>query len=215
MYKSISACVVLINPEGLVLGVSRKDNHNDFGIIGGKCEIEDLFNPITTAKRETKEETGLDITDLKLVFAMHRNGNMGYTYLAEYSGEINYEEKHIVKWVPFEILLNGSYGKYNKMVSESLTDMGVKYQMGIDVKSMEWEVSEFITDYFDGEIKFGYIRRDNYRGDGKTYEVYFHEGKDDDFEEAFDAPNKFAKGLEIIGLKYGVRLKLTSDYCSK
>ena len=41
MYNSESACVVLINPEGLVLGVSRKDNHNDIGLLGGKRESND------------------------------------------------------------------------------------------------------------------------------------------------------------------------------
>jgi hypothetical protein len=28
--------------------------------------------------------------------------------------------------LPFEVLVKGSFGKYNKMVSESLTDMGIK-----------------------------------------------------------------------------------------
>jgi len=27
--------VVLLNPDGLVLGVSRKTDHNDFGLAGG------------------------------------------------------------------------------------------------------------------------------------------------------------------------------------
>jgi 8-oxo-dGTP pyrophosphatase MutT (NUDIX family) len=45
---------------GLILGVSRKDNHSSFSLIGGKAEDcdEDI---IATLKRETKEETGLDL----------------------------------------------------------------------------------------------------------------------------------------------------------
>ena len=119
--------VVLLNEDGLVLGVSRKTNHNDFGLAGGKLEDIDNDNPISAAIREAKEETGLDVYNLKLIFAIHKNGNMGYTYLANYSGNINHNEPHVVKWVPFSVLINGSFGKYNQLVSESLDDMGIQY----------------------------------------------------------------------------------------
>ena len=52
----ITAQVVLINKEGLILGVSRKTNHCDFGLPGGKMDPEDGGNPIVTAIRETREE---------------------------------------------------------------------------------------------------------------------------------------------------------------
>jgi len=119
--------VVLLNEDGLVLGVSRKTDHNDFGLPGGKMEEIDDDNPTDTAIRETYEETGLTVYQLKLIFATHKNGNMGYTYLAKYHGEIEHNEPHLVKWVPFSVLINGSFGKYNQLVSESLDDMGVKY----------------------------------------------------------------------------------------
>ena len=129
----ITAQVVLINPQGLILGVSRKDDHNDFGLIGGKMDPQDNNDPIMTAIRETREETGLEIGNLRLVFAIHKEGFMGYTYLADYTGEINHNEPHVVKWVPMERLVMGSFGKYNKMVSESLNDMGIKYQYRINL----------------------------------------------------------------------------------
>jgi 8-oxo-dGTP pyrophosphatase MutT (NUDIX family) len=91
-----TAQVVLINEEGLILGVSRKDNHKDMGLPGGKMEDEDMGNIQITAQRETKEETGLDIRNLQLIFATHKDGYMGYTYLAQYSGEINHNEPHVV-----------------------------------------------------------------------------------------------------------------------
>jgi len=127
MVTTKSAQVVLINDKGLILGVSRKDNHNDFGLIGGKSEPIDNNDPMATAIRECKEETGLNISNLRLVLAIHKDGYMSYTYLADFDGEISHDEPHIVKWVPFETLINGSFGKYNKLVSESLDDMGVKY----------------------------------------------------------------------------------------
>ena len=123
----ITAQVVLINDEGLVLGVSRKTNHNDFGLPGGKMDPEDEGDPTNTAIRECKEETGLDISNLKLVFAIHKGGNMGYTYLADYSGEINHNEPHVVKWVEFQTLVRGSFGRYNQLVAESLDDMDIDY----------------------------------------------------------------------------------------
>lgn len=122
-----SAQVVLINEEGLILGVSRKDNHNDVGLIGGKMDEEDVSEE-ATAIRETKEETGLDIFNLRLVFAMYKNGYMGYTYLADYSGEIKHDEPHIVDWVPFSKIIEGSFGRFNELVSESLEGMGVKFK---------------------------------------------------------------------------------------
>lgn len=211
-YKGVSACVVLINPEGLVLGVSRKDNHNDINLIGGKMDAEDENDIFKTAVRECKEETGLDITNLRLVFAIHKSKNMCFTFLADYSGEINVTENHVVKWVPFEVLLNGTYSKYNKMVLESLTDMEIKFQKDIDLASMKKEVSKFVGEYFDHTIKFNTIVYSDYF---KCYEVYFEEGEDDDFYEAFPAPTKFANELTKIGLKYGVKLMLTSDYWPK
>jgi 8-oxo-dGTP pyrophosphatase MutT (NUDIX family) len=130
--KNVSACVVLINPEGLILAVSRKDDHTSMGLPGGKMDPEDNNDAMLTAIRECKEETGLDVTNLNLVFAIHKDSNMGFTFLADYSGEIKYDEPHLVKWVTFDVLINGRFGKYNKMVSESLDSMGIKYQKSID-----------------------------------------------------------------------------------
>lgn len=120
-----SAQVVLINKNGEILGVSRKDNHNDFGLAGGKVDPEDVSEE-AAAIREVKEETGLDISNLVLIFAMCKDGYMGYTYLADYSGEIKHNEPHVVKWVPLSTLVEGSFGKWNKLVGESLTNMGIK-----------------------------------------------------------------------------------------
>ena len=122
-----AAQVVLLNEEGLVLAVSRKTDHNDFGLPGGKMDPEDE-SVEAAAIRETKEETGLDIFDLQLVFAMHRDGFMGHTFIAKYSGEIKHNEPHVVKWTPFQTILDGSFGKYNQMVSESLDSIGIVYK---------------------------------------------------------------------------------------
>ena len=80
MKKAVS--VVLLNDEGLILAVSRKDNHNDFSFIGGKVDDSDNDDIIAAAIRETKEETGLDIYDLKLIYATHDGfPRMNYTFI--------------------------------------------------------------------------------------------------------------------------------------
>lgn len=123
-----SVHLVLLNDNGEILSVSRKNNHNDFGLIGGKVDETDnsRFDALI---RETKEETGLTIyeKDLTLVFAMHKNGYMGYTYLCKYwEGNIETNEPHIVKWTNFTTILNGSFGDYNIQLMSSLIDMGIK-----------------------------------------------------------------------------------------
>jgi len=121
--------VVLINEEGLVCLVSRKDDHTDFGLVGGKVDKGETFEE--AAIRETKEETGLDIKNLVMIFAMHRKGQMGYTYLADYTGEISYDynkEPHVAKWGKMQEAIDGKFGEWNKLVKDSLKSMGVKFK---------------------------------------------------------------------------------------
>jgi len=123
--------IVLINPSGYTLGVSRKDNHDDFGLIGGSLEDYDL-TPEDGGIREALEETGLTISNLRLVYVKSKNGRLGYTYLADYVGEINYDyekEPHLVKWTTFDVLIAGQFGVWNKQVYQSLIDLGVNVKL--------------------------------------------------------------------------------------
>jgi ADP-ribose pyrophosphatase YjhB (NUDIX family) len=122
---NITAQLVIINEDGNVLCVSRKTDHNDFGLPGGKMEDCDDNNPIKCAIRETLEETGIRAHSPQLVFAIHKHNSMSYTYLAQGIGTINHDEPHVVKWGTFTDLMSGSFGEYNKLVYESLVDMGV------------------------------------------------------------------------------------------
>lgn len=122
--------VILINDNGEVLCVSRKDNHEDFGLIGGKVDPEDKGDLIAAAIRETKEETGLSICNLKMIFATHWKDYMGYTYIADYTGTIKTDEPHVVKWAPFNTVIeNSSFAEWNKWVAKSLESIGVPFKM--------------------------------------------------------------------------------------
>lgn len=119
--------IVLLNEQGQVLGVSRKTDHNDFGLIGGSLESYDK-SPEEGAIRETYEETGLKISNLRLVFLkVSSDGRTGYTYLADYEGKINFDsekEPHVVKWTNFAELIRGSFGHWNLQVYQSLLNLG-------------------------------------------------------------------------------------------
>ena len=129
MKRTVQA--IIFNDNGEILSVSRKTDHNDFGLIGGKVDPEDdsLEDALI---RETKEETGLDI-DMKtaeMVFAIHKDGFMGYTYLIkDWSGTIQTDEPHVVKWTYFTEIISGSFGRYNSLVAESLNDLGIEFKM--------------------------------------------------------------------------------------
>lgn len=110
--KQPGVTVVLRNNEGLFLGVSRKDDHTKFGLVGGKVEVTDP-NMLMAAIRETKEETGLDIYDLELVYETEWKGRYQQTFIAKWKGYIHTDEPHVVKWVTKDELINGPFGEYN------------------------------------------------------------------------------------------------------
>ena len=221
IYKSVSACVVLLNKEGFVLGVSRKTDHSDFGLPGGKMEDIDNNDPIQTAIRETKEETGIDVSNLQQVYStVGGNGNMCYTYLAEYEGEINHDEPHVVKWIPFQLLINGSFGKYNNNVAKSLKALGINPYMDIDEEAMAKEVAAYFLVKFDGNILFSHFYKDTRHSGGVVYDIHVKypddSGHDDyELEDGFDVDNQTDKEIQAIGEKYGVYLGLSTDYASK
>ena len=123
------AQVVIINKKGKVCLVSRKDDHKDFGLPGGKVDEGETYEE--AAIRETKEETGLDVKNLTMIFAMHRKGRMGYTFIAEYSGDINYDEEkepHKVKWGKMQEAVDGKFGYWNSLVKKSLESLEINFK---------------------------------------------------------------------------------------
>lgn len=114
-----SVCIILVNEDGLYLAVSRKHDHSDFGLPGGKVEEnETSYDAII---RETKEETGLDIENIKIVYVADYQNYEAICYTANHKGKIEYDksvETGVVKWVTKDILFQGSFGDYNKEAFE-------------------------------------------------------------------------------------------------
>lgn len=113
--------VLLKNSNGQILGVSRKDDLDNFGLIGGKLEKNESLEQ--AAIRETKEETGLVITNLQKIFEHSENLEYHTTcFSADYSGEINTSEKGSVRWIDWEYLFKGSFGDYNRKLFAAIKE---------------------------------------------------------------------------------------------
>lgn len=113
----VDCALVLIIRNNKILGVSRKNDHTDIGLPGGKCELGETFRDC--AVRETAEETDFTI---KLLDNKPFDGiDMGLscrTYLAEITGKVSQardpSETGLVGFFDKQELLDGSFGEYNK-----------------------------------------------------------------------------------------------------
>ena len=114
-----ASCVVIMRKDGKFLGVSRKNDHSDFGFPGG--HIEDGESPEGAAIRELQEETGLIATNLHYLMKVPtKSGGFCAVFLCKAKGKIHTEEEGVVKWVTQEDLLDGSFGDQNFLVLKKL-----------------------------------------------------------------------------------------------
>jgi len=113
-----AVCALIFTENNKILGVSRKDNQEQFGLIGGK--VDEGETPEQALIRETKEETGLDITKYEKIFERTDGDFKCSTYLCEVSGEIQTTENGVVKEVSWKELLEGPFGNYNEQLLQHL-----------------------------------------------------------------------------------------------
>jgi ADP-ribose pyrophosphatase YjhB (NUDIX family) len=128
-YKNKASCIFIDNGTK-VLGVSRKNNYSDFGLVGGKIENNESY--VECIIRETKEETGLILNPEKIIPIFTGVGETGKLcknnsecncvcfYTQYYEGTINTNETGVVDWIDYNDLKKGSFHKYNTIVLEIL-----------------------------------------------------------------------------------------------
>lgn len=114
----MEAVLALIFRNDKIIAVSRKDNPDDFGLIGGK--VEENESHVHALYREVEEETGLRLIHGKKVFVRYEKDFKVTTYLCEAEGEIKTNEKGVVKEVTWEELFNSTFGNYNRNLYNSL-----------------------------------------------------------------------------------------------
>ena len=109
------AAMALVFKNGKILSVSRKNDHSDMGLPGGKLDPGETFE--AAAIRETEEETGLRVKVICHVFDRVDDGFLGKTFfcvLEDSGAEFVINESGRVDWVDWYDVFNGSFGEYNR-----------------------------------------------------------------------------------------------------
>ena len=98
-----------------ILSVSRKSNHNDFNLFGGKLEGGETWEEALI--QECYEETGYNIRIIPVYYEAMCYDTLVRTYICiatDYSLEYPERDLAVVKYLSPSELTSGSFGDYNK-----------------------------------------------------------------------------------------------------
>lgn len=120
----LAGVMLIINDDGLILSISRRNNKEIFGLPGGKFD-EDVDQSVEdTAIRETLEETSVRVRAFVSIYHRIEPANTldgidfnSYTFYAKrWTGTPQNSEEGEVKWLTAEELTGSkaAFGKYNK-----------------------------------------------------------------------------------------------------
>lgn len=111
-----AVCALVVREDGKVLGVTRKTDHNAWGLVGGK--IDPGETAIEAIIREVKEETGLNLINPQFHFVQDCIDINGMkpcaVFRANVIGVIHHNEPHLVDWINPNLVLMGPFSEFNK-----------------------------------------------------------------------------------------------------
>jgi 8-oxo-dGTP pyrophosphatase MutT (NUDIX family) len=117
--------MLVVNPEGLILGITRRNDRTKYGLPGGKLDpTAGDKNAMDAAIRETLEETGIVVTSCLEIYKRVElgdgvNAEDFYStcfYAAHWEGLPRDSEEGSVKWLtPEEVTCSkAAFGAYNR-----------------------------------------------------------------------------------------------------
>lgn len=116
-----ASTALFLNERGEVLAVSRKENHADLGLPGGRLEPGETFAQAII--REVREEVGVRVCLMTDVFDHPDRGYYAHTFMVHHwEGEPYSVEGAAVLWVHPDRLLDPvcSFHEYNRALFEHL-----------------------------------------------------------------------------------------------
>lgn len=111
-----AALVIIKNADNHILAVSRGDDINDWNLPCGNIEIGE--SSMETAIRELKEETNIGVLSKDMIYSHSSHEEIDnyivhIFYSPNYSGVVKGSDEGIARFVPFEDIEKGTYGKFN------------------------------------------------------------------------------------------------------
>jgi ADP-ribose pyrophosphatase YjhB (NUDIX family) len=119
------AALAIVQKDGLLLSISRENDFEDFGLVGGKLEPGE--NWLAGLVREVREEAKVEIISANLV---HEGDTEDAHYvrvyvcrLEEYPETFPVNPEGVVKWARPEELVSGCFQRFNR---KALSSAGIR-----------------------------------------------------------------------------------------
>lgn len=126
-----ASVMLIVNSEGLILGVSRRNDSTKFGLPGGKLEPSETA--MEAGIRETVEETGIKVNSCVEIYkrmepAGSTDGFPFYTYCfyaTDWEGTPTDSDEGVVRWLKSSDLTGdtGAFAEYNRNTLAKFKEM--------------------------------------------------------------------------------------------